>query len=377
MSGSWSFVLTDATGAALAELATASGRTIAFKRNSYAEAQLSISHEDDAAALLFSALATGIPKLRAYRRGPADSSAVLRFRGYLAALSEVSEETSMVTATFRSPFGVLLGDGDKVGRFLLSAQTYAATDAGLIAKALIDTANAVGTTGLATSSGLIAATKTRDRTYPLGQNIGAAVQDLTNVLDGFDFYETFVDGTGATDANFNVVASVGSTQPAVHFEYGPGTLANILHMERTTLPPVNSMLTTGANGLQSTYADVASVAKYGSWWGHQDFSTVSEQATLDDKAKALVRVNPIKTVTFIPELGLANCPQPFDDWNLGDTVSFRASRGALSENVQLRINGFTIPIDENGVETVTVQDPTSPEDDAIIAAALLTEVVSS
>src|SRR6266576_1817383 len=129
MSGTWTFILTDAFGNALAELSTASGRTIALKRNSYAEVNLTLSHEDDAAALLFpSLLNTGVPKLRAYRRGPNDTTTTLRFRGYLAALSETSQETSLVTATFRSPFGVLLGDGDKMGRFLSAAQTYAATD---------------------------------------------------------------------------------------------------------------------------------------------------------------------------------------------------------------------------------------------------------
>lgn len=500
MSAQWTFVLADATGSALAELSTASGRQLTGKRNSYWETQFTISHEDDAAALLLNALAnTGVPRLFGYRRGandPLSAAAPLRFRGPLTALDEVSEETSLLTATFRSPFSVLAGDGDKTGRFLTTAQTYTATDAGLIGKNLIDIANADSPSGLATDPSLIVATKSRDRTYPVAQNVGTAVSDLTAVLDGCDFFESFVQAgvtaqplavgapgnltaalvlggpawTGSTgfyhymvtantaggetapsneaalnyvalgpqirlvwnpiagaisynvyrslvsggeaaspsllasavgattyidtgsatvsgavpalvsaawypDAYFNVVASQGSVNPSARFEYGPQTLANVQSLERTTVPPTNCILVTGGNGLSSVYSDAGSVAKYGKWWGHADFSDVTEQATLDDKAKALCRPNPVKTVSFVPELALS--PQPFDDWTLGDTVPFYASRGALQENAQLRINGFTVPIDENGFETVEVDDPTTPEEDAVTRASLIAEVVPS
>src|SRR6185312_2205004 len=100
----WTFILTDADGNALAELNTASGRSIALKRNSYTEVQLTISHEDDAAGLLLSALATtGVPKLKAYRLSAvtdptmqSPQPAVLRFRGPLAGLQESSDETSLL-----------------------------------------------------------------------------------------------------------------------------------------------------------------------------------------------------------------------------------------------------------------------------------------
>jgi hypothetical protein len=499
---SWTFILTDANGSALAELNTASGRTIALKRNSYTEVNLTISHEDDAAALLLNALAsTGVPKLKGYRRSAnADPSApaTLMFRGYLAALSEQSDETSLLTATFRSPFGVLVGDGDKAGRFVQGQfdLVYTATDAGMVAQYLINIANADSPTGLATDPSLIVATKLRDRDYPVGQNIGSAVTDLTAVLDGFDFYETFVDtgmsptrtslpapggptglfgslanapwgttpGTyywvvtavvsgvettpsnevsflvssshtveiawtavpgasayniyrssvsggesvspalvtsigpsvpryndtgsavsaGATgtvpfsplwypDAYFNVTDSLGVVNPGARFEYGPSTLSNVGSVSRTTTPPQNCVFITGGNGLTSTYMDTDSVAKYGKWWGHSDFSAIIDQGTLDDKARGLCRPNPVKTVSFIPDLALS--PLPFDDWNLGDTVPFLAARGALMESTQLRVNGFSIPIDESGFETVSVDDPTQPSEDAVMKASLIAEVV--
>src|ERR1017187_9363609 len=255
MSAAWDFMLCDAQGNNLAELSTASGRTITFTRNSYTEVQFTISHEDDAATQLLQALAnTGVPKLKCYRRGVnvvSSLPAPLRFRGYLAGLQEQSDENSTLTATFRSPFSVLMGDASTTGRFLQSQfpTIFNATDAGAIAKSLIDTANADSPTGLATDPSLIVATKLRDRTYPVGQSIGSAVTDLTAVLDGFDFYEAFVDGAGTTDATFNVVPSLGSVNPNARFEYGAQTLANVWSVTRTTTPPQNCIFVTGGNGL--------------------------------------------------------------------------------------------------------------------------------
>jgi hypothetical protein len=500
LSATWTFQLTDAGGNALAELSTASGRTIAFKRNSYAEVNLTLSHEDDAASLLFSALEnTGVPRLKAYRRGPNDpngSPAPLMFRGPLAAMSETSEETSLVTCTFRSPFSVLVGDGDKSGRFLTSEfpTIYNNTDAGQIATALIDTANRDSPTGLATDPARVVATTTRNATYPVGQHIGSAIMNLSALLDGLDFYETFaetgttartpiasgptnlrravmqpvfwvaptgtywwvvtaatgsgesgpsnelslavVNGggspllswgavagatgyhvyratssggeaispalvasvgagvltytdtgtavtTGATpplnapwnaEAFLNITPAMGQPRPNARLEYGPATLSNILSVSRTTTPPLNTLFVTGGNGLTAIYSDDTSVAKYRRWYGKYDFPDIIDQSTLDAKARALCRPGPVKTLSLVPELGLENCAKPFDDWALGDTVPFFASRGALHENTTLRINGFTIPISDDGLESVSVDDPTMPQEDAIIVAQLTAEI---
>lgn len=375
---SWTWFLCDASGANLAELTTASGKTLTYTRNTYAEAACVISHEDDAAALVLNAVAnTGMPTLQGYRKGPNDTAGMLQFNGVLAPFTEACEETSLLSLVFRSPFSVLLGDGSGRGRFAppppAAALSYTTQDAGAIAKSLIDTANTDGFTGLATT-GAIATTKTRTRAYPVGTNLGQAVIDLTNVLDGFDFTETFVAG-GTTLAQFGVVAAIGVDNPASRFEYGPGTLANCRNMGRTTEPPANSILVIGGNGLTSTYSDAASVAKYGKWYAKAEYVDVTEQVTLDDKAKALCRPNPVKTLTLTPELGVDSCPKPFDDWDLGDTVRLFARRSALSENASVRLNAFTIAISDDGFETAAIQDPTTPEQDAVISANLAVEVV--
>lgn len=335
---------------------------MSFKRNAYAEATCTISHEDDAAFDLLNAVAnTGMPTLRCYRRADNESRATLRFNGYLAPFQEDIEEAATLSLTFRSPLGRLTGDGSDRGRFTAANVVFVATDAGQIAKSLIDTTNSVdGPTGLATT-GTIEVTKSRDRTYQFA-NVGEAVTNLTNVLDGFDMYEAFVDDQGATLAALNIVAAQGQLRDATRFEYGADTLSNVRSLTRTTQPPINVAQVLGANGLVSTQPDAASITKYGVWMTQASASDVSEQATLDDKAKALLRPNPVKTINFVPDFGLGNCPRPWDDFWLGDTVHFFARRGALSEDVQVRVNGVTVTIDDNGFETTEIPDDSLPGD---------------
>jgi hypothetical protein len=350
MPAAWTWLLCDASGSAVAELTTATARSLTFRRNTYSEATLVLSHDDEAAQLLLNALQnTGIPTLRCYRRGTNDTIGVLRFNGYLAGLSETLEDASALTAVFRGPFGRLIGDGPDRGRFTAGSVSFTATDAGQIAKQLIDTTHLDGFTGLATT-GSIQPSKTRDRLYQYA-NIGEAIVNLTEVLDGFDFEEVYTEG-GTTLALFNVYARQGQDRPAARFEYGPETLGNVRSVQRTTQPPINVATVLGANGLTGLVYDLASRIKYGTWWTQQSAVDVVEQQTLNDKAQALLRPNPVKTIQFVPDLDLS--PLPWEDWWLGDTIRFYARRGAFTEDLTVRVNSFTLIIDDNGLEQTEI-----------------------
>jgi hypothetical protein len=372
----WLFVLADGQGNNLCELTTAQGKTLTFKRNTAPEVQFTLSYRDYAAQYLMDALygspgvSAGIPRLKCYRQAPNDSARVLRFNGYLAPFpDQCDENTAMLTPVFRGPFSKLLGDGDQRGRFADFGTNYPATDAGQIAKSLIDGKNSDSYTGIATT-GTIEATKIRDRAYELA-NIGQAIMDLSNLLDGFDFDVTPVD-QGATMGIFNVYAKQGVDRPASKFEYGTRTLANVRQLSRTIAPPINYVVVTGANGLYSIQTDSTSLGSYGRWPIVVAASDVDEQATLDDKAHALLRPTPVKTVRFTPDLALS--PRPWDDFYLGDTVRLFAREGALSENVSPRVNSFTVAVDDSGYETVEVPDPTTPGEEATLRAMLEVEV---
>jgi hypothetical protein len=349
MSAVWTWLLCDAQGSALAELTTATARSLTFRRNTYGEATFVISHDDEAASLLHSALRnTGVPTLRCYRRGNLDTIAVLRFNGYLAGLTESLEDSAALTAVFRGPFGRVIGDGPDRGRFTLASTSFSA-DAGQIAKALIDLGNAQGATGLATT-GTIQPTKTRTRLYQYA-NIGEAVVALTQILDGFDFEEVYVE-QGTTLAIFNVYTAQGQDRPAGRFEYGPETLMNVRSVQRVVQAPINVARVLGANGLVGSAQNDPSITKYGVWWTQQSASDVVEQATLDDKAQALLRPNPVKTIQFVPDLAIS--PLPWDDFWLGDTIRFYARRGAFTEDLTVRVNAITIVIDDNGLEQTEI-----------------------
>lgn len=358
----WMFVLADHAGANLAELSTATGKTLTFARNGVPEARMVISHDDDAATRLLDALVNGVPTLRAYRDG------VLRFHGYLAPFSEELEEDTKLNLVFRGPFGRLVGDGQARGRFV--SASYTQVDAGQIAWSLIAAAQASGTAGI--GSGTIEATKLRDRTYE-NVNVGEAVTALTRVLDGFDFEVTPIEYTAGIIGHFNVYSSQGVVQTAVRFEYGPDTLRNVRKVTRQMQPPINVARVLGANGLVSVKTDAASVATHGRWEVQESLSDVSEQATLDDRAQAMLRPNWIRVVGFSPEPELA--PAPWDDFWLGDTVLFYGWRGAFAEATTSRVSKVTIVVDDEGNEATEIEDPGF--EGASLEARVETEVVTS
>jgi hypothetical protein len=341
----WSFLLADQSGNPVAELATGAGRSLTFTRNAYPEATVTLSHDDDAASKFFDALSTGIPTLRAYRDG------VLRFHGELAPFTETLEEAATITLLFRGPFARLIGYGQSRGLFTAASRIFTATDAGQIAKTLIDEATG---SGVATT-GTIEASKTRTRTYQYA-NVGEAVTNLTRVLDGFDFEVTPIEYASGKIGQLNVYASQGSDRSTtVLFQHGPGTLANVREVTRQTEPPINGSRVLGTNGRSAFKFDLASIAKYGYWIVQETQSDVAEQATLDDKAQALLRPDPVKVVAFTPDPALA--PLPWDDYWLGDTVSFYGRRGAFTEDVTARINKITVAIDDEGNEAAQVEQP--------------------
>ncbi len=211
----WTFDLVDNTGARLCELTTAQGKTLAFKRNDVPEVTLTISHEDDAAQLLMDCIAnSGWPRLKAYRRGPNDASAVLRFYGYLAPSGGDLEETALLSLVFRGPFGQLVGDGENRGRYTDDVIGTASANIGLIAQSLVDiyAGNHEGSViarsafpaitakgkpiGLfdALSNVLPDGLPSQQITYQY-HNVGQAIQDLSNLLDGFDFEVVPDDGS--------------------------------------------------------------------------------------------------------------------------------------------------------------------------------------
>jgi hypothetical protein len=379
MAASWDLLLCNGNGVPLAELTTAAGKRLKFGRNRFAEASFTISHKDDAAALLMQAVAAGpMPTLRGYRRSSGAASSALRFNGYLAPFTEDLEEAGQINAVFRSPFGRLYGDGTSgVGRYTAGSILASEQEQGKIAQALIelyggilaagaeDTVFKVKSPGYSFAGLSIGSIRTdgikRSITYPFA-NVGQAIINLSECVNGFDFDETFIEG-GTTLALFNTYTEQGSLKAGVRFEYGPGTLSNIAHVVRTTASPITRVRLIGANGLKAEASNEAAKAKYGDWLYQEQATDVTSQSVLNSRAEGIVSraTGPIKTVAINPDFGVPNCPQPWDDFWLGDTVNFYGLDGAFSENLKVRVNELDLAIDENGYETTSIPDPGNPE----------------
>lgn len=376
---SWDFLLCNAQGEPLAELTTASGKQLKFSRNHFAEAQLVLSHSDAAAEVLMQAIAEGpMPTMRAYRKSDGQVNGTLRFNGYLAPFTEdLSSDSRLITAQFRSPFGRLYGDGSSgVGRYSGASVLASEQEQSLVARALIwlyggilaagveePVMSGIKSPGLSYAGlgiGALATTGVnRSITYQRA-NVGQAIINLSEALNGFDFDETFVE-EGETLALFNTYVSQGEERPAAQFQFGPGTLANVAGVQRTTASPANVIILLGANGLKAEVRTEASIAKYGEWIFQEQASDATAQGVLTARAEALAKRSegPIKTLSISPDFGVASCPLPFDDFWLGDTVQFYGNSGAFQESMKPRVNELTIVVDENGFETTTIPDPNS------------------
>jgi hypothetical protein len=373
VSAYYSFVLCNAAGVPQAEVTQAAGKQITFTRNSYHEAKLTLSHLDPAAATLETLKATGIPSLRVYRNG------VLRFCGGLAPYGDAydgSAGSGQLSLIFRSPFARVLGYGQGNGPLLLSATTFTGVEQSTIADSLLATANGFWSTPL--SHGSVSFTGiTRTITWPAGANVGQCIVDLSNMAGGLEFFDDCNGASGTQQGQLDIQPSIGSDRPAAKFEYGPTTLANIAELTRTNTPPVNTCFVIGANGLLVGAQDSTSQGIYGDLLQSEVRPDIQDPGLLNARASAMLRPKWSRIVQFVPDPLLA--PKPFDDYGLGDTVRFLARDGSLTDGdntTALRVNTFTIVVDDSGNEAASIPDPQAPEDAAAIQSSLALELTS-
>jgi len=344
---SYGFALADNVGTILGDVRAP--LTLSYARNRDPRVEVVLDVEEDAASLLVDALQDGFPRLKAWRRAEGETTGELILNAPWAPTkrSAADDDQGVVGrmhAQFRGPFATL------ERRFTAASRVFTATDAGEIAWTMIEETNSAdGSTGII--EGTIEATVSRDRTYEHKQLAEAVVQ-LTGVINGFDFEVAPLD-SGATIGEFNVYESQGTDrsvaalgETAVVFEYGPGTIGNVRSYKDETTYPVNKVRVIGANGLTGTASHAPSIDKYETCMTLEQAIDVSEQATLDAKASALLRPEPVVVVGFQPDPELV--PQPWDDYWIGDTVQFRARHGCIDLDLAVRINGITLMCDEEG-----------------------------
>lgn len=251
------------------------------------------------------------------------------------------------------------------GRSATGTLWTTATPRHTIAKALVDAANADAETGVDTSF----------YTYSSGSsithkvqyaNLLASIQDLGSALDGFDWLirprENWVNGALSTAkiGRLQIASVIGTTQPNAVFEYGMDTRSNVVTytLSRTRDQQANVVYHVGSNPADvKTGTNAAALAA----WGRMadvvsgEFTDAGFRQSLVDE-HVNVRGNPRVLIRFTPHIDpgeLGRVPQPFVDYDVGDTVTFRAVHsGRVRFAGLVRVYGIRITIDPAGFERV-------------------------
>ena len=330
----WTLVAFLPNGTALSELTDASDRKITARLSDPSTIEWSMRGTDPAAAVI-DELATDVI---AYR----DNVPVIRGRVGPSAddLSGDSHRVTFAAPDYRSLLGrrtVWAG----------STNAYLSTDQATIAMDLIADSQALVGGNLGISQGATTLTgRLRDRAYEEGKSLGEAIDQLADVVDGFDWdigvsltFDLYYPRRGRPK---DFVAHWGSTVTSLRRSVDPSGYANAVRVSGAT----------GTTAVSSAVADLASRPE-GRWEAQVGYTDVSNQSTVAEKAayelaeRSVIR--PSYTATLRP--GVWQGPGAL--W-LGDECRLVVRSGRLDVNTTVRVHEVAVSADDDGNETVDV-----------------------
>ena len=341
MVAQWTLILRSHTGSVLTELIDSRDIGISRELNRPMDIGGTLDQSSPQAVKYQDALGNGIPQLLGYREE--SGTKTLRFAGLWTPDTEDADPNgAAINWTFRDPLATL---DQRVTAELYDPVGLGFTDAGEILEALIDNANTDSNTFLAT--GDIEATVDRDVTYEW-KSIGEAGRELQELDLGFDV--TVTPSTSAsTLGTLAVVADAGGFVEAARFAHGGGTQDNCQQVSRERRAPRNHVIVIGDQGVSVEVSDTASIAVYGKWTHVENLTDQVDADVLLGRGQSLLRPNPIEIVTFTAEPALA--PQPWEDYDIGDTVPIYVNRDAFQADTTARVIGISIDLDDDLRET--------------------------
>jgi hypothetical protein len=270
---------------------------------------------------------------------------------------EIDEDTHRLDVTcldYRAVLGRrILYSGDTL--------TFAGEDQADIAWSLIAATQAQAAGSLGIYKGFISdyTGVDRDRTYEAGDSIGQRIQELSEVIDGFDWDIT---PDGASSLRFDVwypqrgsdrgvVLILGGLAAAVTREVDPSDFANAIRYtgaqgdEETPGPdPVE---------LEAPYLPDATSAPEGRWDVALGDDGLTTQGALDERAAWQLAQSQVVTPVYTVRLRRGGWEGPSHIW-VGDTVRLIIPSGRLAVDTTARVHEVQIDIDEDGGETVTL-----------------------
>lgn len=273
------------------------------------------------------------------------------FRGRIGPSNDTLDPDSTLPVTFSAAdYRAVLQR-----RFLYEGDTlsYLNVDQSDIAWGLItSTQNKVGgNLGIRRGQGQSTGVLRARSDYLAGDSIGATLDLLSQVLDGFDY--DFTPSVGSTTMAFDIFYPSRGTDRGKVLDYGGRIASATRQVDPSTFG--NAVRATGATGLAAVRAEAPRLASdaAGRWDLQYAEPSVTLATTLSAKAQATLAagqyVVPSWTVTFkAGEWG-----GPGDVW-LGDQVTLVVKAGRLNVVQSLRVFEINLALDENDVDTVTL-----------------------
>ena len=193
----------------------------------------------------------------------------------------------------------------------------------------------------------------RDRTYEAGDSIGQRVQELSEVIDGFDWDILPASASSLLlqawyperGSDRGVVLEVGGLAATVNREAGTSDYANAIRYTGESL----------LAAVESGAADLADPAAFpqGRWDLALGDEGLTTQAALDDRAAWQLAQSQVPRPTYTVRLRAGGWGGPDHIW-LGDTVRLIIPSGRLDVDSAYRVHEVEIAMDGNNSETVTL-----------------------
>ena len=229
--------------------------------------------------------------------------------------------------------------------------TWTGVDQAEIAYQLIEQTQARLGGDLGISKGWSGTTPTgmpRDRTYELGDSIGERIQELSEVINGFDWDITPVSASALEldvwypqrGANRGVVLELGGLIAAARREVPVADYANAIRM-------------TGEESLLAQEREAPDLGSFpeGRWDAVFGETGLTTQAALDERADWQIDQSQVVRPSYSLTLRQGAWDGPDHMW-LGDTVQVVIMSGSRRVNTLLRIFEMAFTIGDDGQETV-------------------------
>lgn len=190
----------------------------------------------------------------------------------------------------------------------------------------------------------------RDRQYEIGDSIGQRIQELSEVIDGFDWDITPISPSALA---LEVWSPERGVNRGVILEYG-GLVARF---KRSVQPGeyANSIRMTGADSLDAQEREAEDLASNpaGRWDRVFGDTGLTTQTALDERAHWQMKESQFVPTSWSLTLRPGGWQGPDHIW-LGDTVRLIVYSGTLRVDTTLRVTELAFDIGDGGTETVEV-----------------------